>query len=301
MNTFSPETIRLEGYSGYEVTLLSDRRGNYFVKKKAKRLEQNPRLIAQYKKHVFFASKKNASFSVPEVTGQGYERGLFWYSYRFIEGVTLLHFVETEPLSRVRLALDKTLGVLEAYEKDPVHFESGVQHFPRALNKKISESYERIKDTNLPPNLLKKFKTQARRISYPTAPTLCHGDFTLDNIIVDRDLRLWLIDFVEIFYPHWWFDISKFFQDVDGGWYELTRGVRLQYNKLMYTRDYLLAGIHDIDKRYKPAHSFFVALHLLRNIPFLKNSTHFSAEEAEAKREAVVEKIHALLDHKSRT
>ena len=47
--------------------------------------------------------------------------------------------------------------------------------------------------------------------------TMCHGDLTLENIIV-KDGQLYFIDFLDSFYDCWIMDISTLLQDVQTLW-----------------------------------------------------------------------------------
>jgi hypothetical protein len=45
----------------------------------------------------------------------------------------------------------------------------------------------------------------------------CHGDLTLENMIVHEG-RLYLIDFLDSFADSWYIDMAKLLQDLVGGW-----------------------------------------------------------------------------------
>ena len=49
----------------------------------------------------------------------------------------------------------------------------------------------------------------------------CHGDLTLENIIV-KDERLYLIDFLDSFFDSWFMDAGTLLQDVQVMWYWIT-------------------------------------------------------------------------------
>ena len=51
------------------------------------------------------------------------------------------------------------------------------------------------------------------------ATTFCHGDLTLENMVIDRDGRIWLIDLLDSPLEHHWQDVAKLHQDLTGGWY----------------------------------------------------------------------------------
>ena len=49
--------------------------------------------------------------------------------------------------------------------------------------------------------------------------TFCHGDMTLENMVITRDGGIWLVDLLDSPIEHYWQDVSKLHQDLSGGWY----------------------------------------------------------------------------------
>jgi hypothetical protein len=50
----------------------------------------------------------------------------------------------------------------------------------------------------------------------PASP--CHGDLTLENILLTTNSTVGLIDCDETFASSWWLDFGKLFQDIEGHW-----------------------------------------------------------------------------------
>ena len=50
----------------------------------------------------------------------------------------------------------------------------------------------------------------------PESP--CHGDLTLENILLTAGKTVGLIDCDEAFVSSWWLDFGKLFQDIAGHW-----------------------------------------------------------------------------------
>jgi tRNA A-37 threonylcarbamoyl transferase component Bud32 len=59
--------------------------------------------------------------------------------------------------------------------------------------------------------------------------TLCHGDFTLDNIIY-KEHEFYMIDPSTGVYDSWIFDIAKLRQDLDGKWFLRNRNNKNEFN-----------------------------------------------------------------------
>lgn len=267
------EVTQLDGYSGYDVLLIK-KELNYRVRKKSKELKKNARLVAQYNKHLFFYKLKNALFSVPKVLGSGYEKKLFFYEYEYIEGITLINFIENNSVEKIKHVIDKIIQIIkELSDTKNEPYESDIDlSIKKALSKKISDN---IKKCNLDNDICEKVNRRAGKLKNFSDKTLCHGDFTFDNIIIDSEYRIWLIDYLDNFYPHYWFDISKLFQDIDGKWYELKHGIKLPNNKLLYIRRYLLEEISKFDKEYIKHHKFLLAVVFLRILPYAKSKSDF--------------------------
>lgn len=263
------DTVHLKGYSGLNILLMQDQKGHFIVKKKANKIEQNYKVQVQYQKHLFFSKLKRSNILVPEVLGAGLDDKLFYYNYRYIEGITFVEFIQTFPLSSITEVLDKIIKLLCEFKNRRKSFEgrNGLS-IVKALNEKIIDNCLKCQIRfHLKDNLLK----MSSKIKNHNQVTLCHGDFSFDNLIIDKNQNIWLIDFSELFYPHYWFDISKMFQDIDGGWSEINHRIKLPEIKLKYIRNYLMKELAKLDQQYLEHHQFLIALVFLRLLPYAKN------------------------------
>jgi hypothetical protein len=283
MGTEQQDTLVLDGYSGYRV-LLAKTESGYKVIKKSGSVEKNRRLELQHKKHMFFQSLENAPFCVPKVIGSGHENGLFYYEYEFVEGVTLLKKIELAPQEEIERISGKICGMLRYFrEHEGGQFETWSQEGIRdAIFEKVEGN---IKKCDLDGGLYERMVSCISKLP-ELKKTLCHGDFTFDNMIMDDKGQIWLIDFLDTM-PHYWMDISKLFQDIDGGWYEIKHKASLPLNKLFFMRGKILDGVGEFDSGYRSHHNFLLALAFLRILPYASES----GEKAK-----ITEKIRYFMD-----
>jgi len=284
----SSNIIELAGHSGFEVILYERKKNFYVVRKKAKSIEQNARLKRQYQKHKFFKSLKQDKFFVPEILDAGFKAKLFYYEYKYVEGVTLIHFIEHHPINKILVVLKKIAAIVKSFQSEKKAFEAigPGQTLGSALKKKIGSILSfHPNSQKIAKLLLKKLKT----LEDFKDSTICHGDLTFDNIIVDSNLNVWLIDFLDSFYPHYWFDITRLFGDIDGRWHEIKYGIRLPQNKLIYLRELFLNSVRAFDSRYESYNNFLLAVSFLRTLPYAKT---------EEERRLIISKIDYFLSIK---
>ena len=114
------------------------------------------------------------------------------------------------------------------------------------------------------------------RMEWPLLPEgQCHGDLTLENILVDGDGRVWLIDFDAPDLSSYWLDLAKLYQDLSGHW--CLRQVARQHhgpahlNAIMAIRRMRDAIDEVVDEALPGVRGLLpplVALHLLRALPY---------------------------------
>lgn len=75
--------------------------------------------------------------------------------------------------------------------------------------------------------------------------SVCHGDFTLENIIYGQDDEFHLIDVSTGEYDSWMFDLAKMRQDLDGKWFIRNNPVMLDVK--------LQAIKHELEQHYPQA------------------------------------------------
>ena len=261
-------SLHLDGYSGYSVLLSGNETTGYEVIKQSVSEDKNSRLQHQHLKHVFFQGLSAAPFGVPVVKNHDLEKGLFKYTYCFIEGVSLIKKIEICSQDELVYLSEKIIKILLYFKESKLHYETpSEKNLSSYLMSKIEHN---SKSCNLDSKIRNKLIEMAKSFVCD-GQTLCHGDFTFDNIIVDSQNKLWLIDYLDVF-PHYWLDISKLFQDLDGNWFEIKHNTKLPQNKLLFMRNYLFEKISRIDPEYAKYHRFLLAVSFLRILPYAKST-----------------------------
>lgn len=262
--------VSLKGYSGLKVSLYKDKVFGYIVRKEAKNISQNTRLKKQYQKHLYFFNLKSDLFKVPLIISKGYQNRLFFYEYQFSEGITLLDYIQKKSNKEIAFILDKIIDIIKYLKSHGNTFEKidTDVSIVSSFEKKIKKNF---KKTQVPKIIKDSMMKKLNQIPKNMKQTLSHGDLSFDNIIIDKKRGIILIDFMDLFYSHYWLDISKMFQDIDGGWSEIKHGIILPDKKVKNIRRYLIEGISKIDKEYFKYHNFLMAVVFLRILPYAKD------------------------------
>ena len=246
----------LSGFSGCKIQLLS-LNGNY-VRKISKNVHYNKRLQKQMEKQVFFQTYSNKKIGTPKIIQSGYQSDLFYFDMEYIQGSTLVEEIMLSTnLSKITNDLLEIIKLISAIN---LGFDVSLSD---AVSKKISE-------IQFEEDILSKMIIKAKNM--PTiAATFCHGDLTLENIIYDRNIdKYYLIDFLDNFADHYWFDIAKIFQDVEGYWYAF-KNPELDKEVLKIKMFFINKVITSLlESNYLTHHSFLNALNFLRIIPYAK-------------------------------
>lgn len=271
MNKKKDGVILLSGNSGSDVLLYRDQYGHFLVKKQSKNSTQSNRLLQQYKKHIFLSRLQNEFFKIPCIVKKGFKDGLFFYEYRYIDGVDLIHYLQKEEAEDMMRVINKLFRIIEDFSKKEIYFETEYESiaFTKAFEDKITINSATV---NLPRQLKNKLLQLSKRMNSINKKTLCHGDLTFDNIIIDKDKNLWLIDCLGGFYPHYWLDIIRLFQDTEGEWYKIKHKMKIDEKKVADLNQYVKSKVNELDKEYVKNHNFFMAVTFLRIMPYMKTA-----------------------------
>jgi hypothetical protein len=101
--------------------------------------------------------------------------------------------------------------------------------------------------------------------------TLCHGDLSLENILVEQDGRLVLIDFLDGPWSHFLLDVSKLHVDILAHWYARHRP-RISEWVMLILRESLLSFAPVV--RHEAFLRPLLALDLARILPYTQSSSH---------------------------
>ena len=140
----------------------------------------------------------------------------YYFDMEYIPGISLIKRIEganLEQLKEIACNLIEILNLIKSSSNNQKKFS-----FQGLVTKKLQGILVTEKDVN-------SRKAIAETISLIKGEqilntTFCHGDLTLENIIYnEQEDSYYLIDFLDSFIDHYWQDLAKLFQDLEGQWY----------------------------------------------------------------------------------
>lgn len=252
---------KLSGHSGCQVSLIKID-DTYAVKKISGSKDYNERLRLQCAKQT--ASLKGGIYA-PKVYKTYTEDGLFAFEMEYIEGRTLSEYMPAVPASEIPDFISSLFKALHHGFNTPNPKASEI--FKAKI---FSLEYLISKHTNLN----EAFAILGGFDWSTVYESPCHGDLTLENILITPDKKLYLIDFLDSFYNSWILDIAKILQDLDVKWsyrnkpFDKNRDI-----KLFSVKKILLEKIRDTENGADTVKSAYhiLLLNLLRVYPYLKD------------------------------
>lgn len=196
---------KLEGHSGCSLNLLK-MDDLFFVRKFSSSLNYNTRLKKQCIKQYKFNFQ---NVLAPKIFKYGIENDCFYFDMEFIQGKTLSEYFSSILITEIADFI--RLFFLNIQNQD--NFLN-----PKAnivFKKKIDDLKSIIKPTENVRMSIKLLESFDWSYAYKSP---CHGDLTLENIIITPDKKLYLIDFLDSFYDSWLIDLAKLLQDLYLGW-----------------------------------------------------------------------------------
>jgi len=267
------EPVRpLKGHSGAEV-LLCVRGRLSVVRKTAGSVAQNTRLQEQIAKQRLLAAH---GLPFPRVISEGIDAmGLAYAEMEYVPARTVASTIAAAaPFDQGQLlkAIERALTLFRLKAGNPLDPEI----FRRKIGEIVSKS-DRIEERALNDRIASLGRSLSDRdwSVIPSSP--CHGDMTLENILLHRS-RAVFIDCDEPFASSYWLDLSKLLQDIDGHW--CLRTLYLEPPKTTLTNATgrllrLVAPLRALAGRLAPAFEPYrpqlTALNLFRTIPYTDN------------------------------
>ena len=200
--------IPLKGFSGCAVFLVDDG-GDTYVRKFASSMDYNQRLYRQIDRQKNFCGMDGVQSARVRKTGE-LVSGIAFVDMDYVPGITAAETISTISLASVTHWVD--LLALFGGRK-PDGFVS-----PDLFHAKIQDLKEELVSRQIAEPAVEDALDRLARRSWTNIPgSPCHGDLTLENIIV-HDGQLHLIDFLDSFADTWYLDIAKLLQDLIGGW-----------------------------------------------------------------------------------
>lgn len=255
-------SIDLGGHSGCHIFLMEPDDGINFVRKISKDQDYNPRMKAQCEKQAQF---KNGKIKAPKVLSSGMtEEGLFYFDMEYIQGITLAEYIRSMEIGKIR-------GLVDALVEN---IDMGCVDVPNQANdiflKKLSALNTKLsgKDAVIDEALALLMAHDWSKFH----PSFCHGDMTLENIIVKND-ELYFIDFLDSFYDSYLMDFGTLLQDIQVMWsYRKDQNVDMNLIlRLMVFRDLLMDAIREKDEKMVREVYFALLQKLVRILPYTKD------------------------------
>lgn len=262
----------LVGYSGCPLFLCRHRAG-YFVRKYSKSRDFNPRLIRQMEKQEYlFHRDKRSDYLVPRVLRAGNERGLFFFDMEYIAGENVFHYAQHRSYADIDRIMRNIFNVVVDFSREKV---SGRSNIYEGTRQKVESILASVKlGSRIQENILAKIKGFSH-LEFPGS--LCHGDFTLENIIVGRNGSIYLIDMLDNYYDSYWFDLGKLHQDFEmNGSLNSVFGLSKPFSKIKFMCEKLTAFCAEFAPDYLKAHHLVMMLVFLRILPYAKDEGKFN-------------------------
>ncbi len=258
----------LGGHSGCQIYLIEDDSGYAFVRKISKDSDYNERLKIQCEKQKNFCS---CSIHAPEVYNQGYtEDGLFFFDMEYIQGKTLAEHIKTMEIGEIKGLVKSLVESLVPNTQQTVSQEN-YNLTKEIFAKKLSSLRENLanKNNDVINTALDMLETHDWG---KLIPSVCHGDMTLENIIIKND-KLYLIDFLDSFYDSWFLDIGTLLQDVYVMWsYRFQKQANMNtVLRLVVFHDLLIDEIKKINYEYVIEIYYSLLQKLVRIFPYTKD------------------------------
>jgi hypothetical protein len=262
----------LEGHSGCKLFLLKSESSDHIegVRKFSKDKEYNKRLKAQSKKQSEFNSKH---FLVPRVIHEGEVDGIYYFDMEYIRGATLSSSIMQLNASEIENIANKITNFIQENATKNLN-ES---NFENLVAKKLDTIEKSIKSDDRR-NILKNSFSYLKRFPWKDIDSSkCHGDLTLENILITEN-EIYIIDFLDTFFETWISDISKILQDLIVGWSFRNKIINDQITehekiKMHLFKDIFCKNINNISNKinfWEQVHAYLI-LDLMRIIPYTKN------------------------------
>jgi tRNA A-37 threonylcarbamoyl transferase component Bud32 len=203
----------LKGHSGAELTLIEDAAAIY-VRKAATRPAQNARLTEQCRK---LQAAHASGIACPAVYRTGEVEGRFYFDMEFIPGETLAHaIISGKDLHWPELAAQ--IAALVSRLRASATRDIPEQAFHDKLLSILGQCRGNPSTAaDLP--ALERIMHRMRQLPWSGIPhSECHGDMTLENMLLRQDDSLVFLDFDVPEHSSWLLDVGKMYQDVIGHW-----------------------------------------------------------------------------------
>ena len=264
----------LGGHSGCQIFLMEDDDGKNYVRETAKCGGFHQTSTADFSRHERLCGMDFHHYSLIAFQTKCHARiygcrGLYFFDMEYIQGVTLAEYIKTMEIGKVKGLVEALVSSLVPQKQVSISEEQ--QKLARdVFGRKLFDLRTKLpvdnEIVNYALDLLEKHNWSK------LVPTQCHGDMTLENIII-KDDRMYFIDFLDSFYDSWFLDIGTLLQDVQVMWsYRFQNEVNMNtVLRLIVFRDLLLDEISKIDSSYVIEIYYSLLQKLIRIYPYTED------------------------------
>lgn len=208
MKNSNPVFIKhLTGHSGCKLSLYRKVDG-LFVRKISGDISYNKRLEYQCRKQSSFSKK---GFFVPKVFDQGYDKdGFFYFDMEFVNCQSMAKHFYTIRMGDIPSIIDFMFKSL------PIREGKKVNSVSESISQKLFELQSKL--LNSSPEVFDAIQILKQHDFANVPHSDCHGDLTLENIMITESGKIYLIDLLDSFFDSWIVDVAKILQDIDLHW-----------------------------------------------------------------------------------
>jgi|GEM_PF-5613937 len=257
------------GQSGATLQILSDH-GQVFVRKTSSSEQGSPRLQRQMEKQQSY-SRLNGPIKAPEIIDSGTNSyGKFYFDMRFVHGLDGHRFLEQCSPAEMRAFATKLADHLSGIADKPCI--GGTSAYTSLYDSCIYKLIEvQRQNVGLTDELAGQILGSLERVRQTNIgmQAFCHGDFTLENIMIGSKGDLFFVDFLDSTFEHPVQDFIKLSQDIHGGWFRI-RGRRISGSYIAYLEKILERAAEEAVPEYKLAKSPLLALNFCRILPYVR-------------------------------
>lgn len=258
------------GISGAQVFILTRDRRHWFVRKAARDPAGSARLRAQARKQAAFSDSIAGVLQTPRILDEGEEAGRFYFDMELVRGPDGASYLRSAPLAEVTRFADRLCQYMALAATRPAIGPARTQSSFEALYVRVCEAQR--KTAALEPAVLARLlmALDGLRTQGPASASLCHGDLTLENLVVGEDGMIWVIDLLDPPFEHWWNDVAKLHQDLAGGWF-LRHQRPVASSVTQYVSGRLLDQAAALTPAYTNLHATLVACNFVRILPYVSS------------------------------
>lgn len=255
----------LGGHSGCSIMLHEMDNGDVFVRKTSSGSDYNERLKCQMEKQKMFSNK---IIKTPKVYQSGFdENELFYFDMEYVQGITLARYVMSIEINKIRQIVKMIYdGIIDSHSQSQPQNDGDY----KAFQDKISSLSNSV-DPEVFSDALEILNGHNWK-AFPSSR--CHGDLTLENIIIKGD-QVYVIDFLDSFFDSWIIDIGTLLQDVQTLWaYRNMNCIDINAKiRLIVFRDVLMDGLKESSPHFIIEAYYALLLKLLRIVPYADDKT----------------------------